>query len=264
MPITIDGDGTITGLSAGGLPNNSVQTADIADDQITLAKMAGGTDGQIITYDASGNPTAVGPGTDGQVLTSTGAGSPPAFEALPASGATLDHSSVNTSSATATLTFGTNGNLLSTSTQRWTIAYAGLSASHDMTYGRIQLGYGATPTYHTGTDAYSPAYYMHARNGPSIDGSHNVGHNDGFSFIANVENDYHIFNGFVQGQHLTGNKWLMQSDFIVKTNNEHPKLHRSVCITTALSSAITSVRLIVDGSSEQWNAGELSYVGIVS
>ena len=82
MAITIDGDGAITGLSAGGLPNNSVQTADIADDQITLAKLAGGTDGQIITYDASGNPVAVGPGSDGQVLTSTGAGSPPAFEAI--------------------------------------------------------------------------------------------------------------------------------------------------------------------------------------
>ena len=84
MAITINGDGTITGISAGGLPDNSVQTADIADDQITLAKMAGGTDGQIITYDASGNPVAVGPGSDGQVLTSTGAGSPPAFEAAPA------------------------------------------------------------------------------------------------------------------------------------------------------------------------------------
>ena len=52
----------------------------IADNAVTLAKMAGGTDGQIITYDASGDPVAVGPGTDGQVLTSTGAGSPPAFE----------------------------------------------------------------------------------------------------------------------------------------------------------------------------------------
>ena len=99
MPITISGDGTITGISAGGLPDNSVQTADIADnqittdkiadDQITLAKMAGGTDGQIITYDASGNPVAVGPGTDGQVLTSTGAGSPPAFEAAAAGGKVL-------------------------------------------------------------------------------------------------------------------------------------------------------------------------------
>ena len=58
--------------------------ATIADNSITLAKMAGGTDGQIITYDANGDPVAVGPGTDGQVLTSTGPGSPPAFEAIAA------------------------------------------------------------------------------------------------------------------------------------------------------------------------------------
>ena len=60
-----------------------IKTNAIDDDAVTLAKQAAGTDGQIITYDASGNPVAVGPGTDGQVLTSTGAGSPPAFEALP-------------------------------------------------------------------------------------------------------------------------------------------------------------------------------------
>ena len=55
-----------------------------------------GTDGQIITYDANGNPVAVGPGTDGQVLTSTGAGSPPAFEDIPAAGAALTGSTDNT------------------------------------------------------------------------------------------------------------------------------------------------------------------------
>ena len=60
-----------------------VGTDGVKDDAVTLAKQAAGTDGQIITYDASGNPVAVGPGTDGQVLTSTGAGSPPAFEAIP-------------------------------------------------------------------------------------------------------------------------------------------------------------------------------------
>ena len=57
-------------------------SSDVADDIITLAKMAGGTDGNIITYDASGNPAVVATGNDGQVLTSTGAGSPPAFEAI--------------------------------------------------------------------------------------------------------------------------------------------------------------------------------------
>ena len=69
---------------------NTERTANTAkvsleDNAVTLAKMAGGTDGQIITYDANGDPIAVGPGTDGQVLTSTGAGSPPAFES-PAAG----------------------------------------------------------------------------------------------------------------------------------------------------------------------------------
>ena len=53
---------------------------EVADDAITLAKMASGTDGNIISYDASGNPVAIATGTDGQVLTSAGAGAPPAFE----------------------------------------------------------------------------------------------------------------------------------------------------------------------------------------
>ncbi len=57
-------------------------TPAVTDDAVTLAKMAPGTDGNIISYDASGNPVAVATGNDGQVLTSTGAGSPPAFETL--------------------------------------------------------------------------------------------------------------------------------------------------------------------------------------
>tara|TARA_R100000152_G_C6771943_1_gene198621 strand:+ start:91 stop:1782 length:1692 start_codon:yes stop_codon:yes gene_type:complete len=66
-----------------------VNTDGVKDDAVTLAKQAAGTDGQIITYDASGNPVAVGPGTDGQVLTSTGAGSPPVFEDAVAEGTQL-------------------------------------------------------------------------------------------------------------------------------------------------------------------------------
>ena len=54
---------------------------EVADDAITLAKMASGTDGNIISYDASGNPVAVATGNAGQVLTSAGAGAPPTFAA---------------------------------------------------------------------------------------------------------------------------------------------------------------------------------------
>ena len=62
----------------------NITTAKVTDNAITLAKMASGTDGNIISYDASGNPVAVATGNDGQVLTSTGAGSPPVFETLSA------------------------------------------------------------------------------------------------------------------------------------------------------------------------------------
>ena len=67
-------------MGADQLASNAVVTASIVDDAVTLAKMASGTDGNIISYDASGNPVAVATGNAGQVLTSAGAGSPPSFQ----------------------------------------------------------------------------------------------------------------------------------------------------------------------------------------
>ena len=64
----------------------------VADNAITLAKMAGGTDGELITYDTSGNPTTVPVGTSAQVLTSNGAGATPPDESKPSvpNGAPVD------------------------------------------------------------------------------------------------------------------------------------------------------------------------------
>ena len=70
--------GRATATNAPGA--GSVGTVQLADNATTLAKMASGTDGNIISYDASGNPVAVATGNDGQVLTSAGAGAPPVFE----------------------------------------------------------------------------------------------------------------------------------------------------------------------------------------
>jgi len=84
--------------------DGTVATAKIADDAVTLAKMASGTDGNIISYDASGNPVAIATGSDGQVLTSTGAGSPPAFEAAPGGGLVFI-AEVNVSSGDAAASF---------------------------------------------------------------------------------------------------------------------------------------------------------------
>jgi len=54
----------------------------IKDNGVTLAKMAHGTDGNLITYDTAGAPAYVATGTDGQVLTSAGANNPPVFESI--------------------------------------------------------------------------------------------------------------------------------------------------------------------------------------
>ena len=60
----------------------------VADNSVTLAKMASGTDGNLITYDASGDPAYVTTGTSGQVLTSGGVGVAPTFQAAAGGGAT--------------------------------------------------------------------------------------------------------------------------------------------------------------------------------
>ncbi len=68
---------------------DKITTPAVTDDSVTLAKMAPGTDGNIISYDASGNPVAVATGSAGQVLTSAGAGAPPTFAAVAANAGTL-------------------------------------------------------------------------------------------------------------------------------------------------------------------------------
>ena len=59
--------------------DGSIDTEHLSDNLVTLAKMASGTDGNLISYDASGDPVAVATGTSGQVLTSAGSGAPPVF-----------------------------------------------------------------------------------------------------------------------------------------------------------------------------------------
>ena len=82
-------------ITSADIEDGIVIAADIADDAITLAKMASGTDGNVISYDASGNPVAIATGSDGEVLTSAGAGQPPAFESVSA-GTALTGSTNNT------------------------------------------------------------------------------------------------------------------------------------------------------------------------
>ena len=83
----------------------AVNTGELVDDAVTLAKLVAGTDGNLISYDTSGDPVTVAAGTDGQVLTSAGAGAVCLFEDAAGGGAwTLIGSSTASASATVTVT----------------------------------------------------------------------------------------------------------------------------------------------------------------
>jgi len=70
-------------LKTANIADGIITSAKIVDDNVTLAKLAAGTDGNIISFDSSGDPVAIATGSDGQVLSSGGAGAAPAFAAAP-------------------------------------------------------------------------------------------------------------------------------------------------------------------------------------
>ena len=86
----------------GALTGNASTATTVADNAITLAKMAGGTDGNLISYDTSGNPVAVATGSSGEVLTSAGSGNPPVFAAVGGG----DLTGIDSAGGTITITDG--------------------------------------------------------------------------------------------------------------------------------------------------------------
>jgi len=89
--------------STSDLGADIVTEAKMANDAIGLAELKAGTDGELITWDASGNPTTVAAGTSGHFLKSQGAGSVPVFAAVSA-GFTLTAEQATTSGSG--ITFG--------------------------------------------------------------------------------------------------------------------------------------------------------------
>ena len=108
---TVSASGAITGALTGNADTATTATT-VSDNAITLAKMASGTDGNLISYDTNGDPVAVATGTATHVLTSNGTGAAPTFQAPAGGGATIVHTYTNTTN-TAYLgtasSFGTVG-----------------------------------------------------------------------------------------------------------------------------------------------------------
>ena len=70
--IAIASNGVVTFSQVPVLPNDTIETADVQDNAVTLAKMAGLARGKIIYGDSSGDPAALAVGSANYVLTSDG------------------------------------------------------------------------------------------------------------------------------------------------------------------------------------------------
>ena len=68
-----------------------------ANNSVGLDQLAGGTDGNLITFDTAGDPAYVATGTAGHILTSAGANAVPTFAAAAAAGFTLGTEQATTS-----------------------------------------------------------------------------------------------------------------------------------------------------------------------
>ena len=142
MSTNINGD---TGVSK--IQDNTIVTADLQDDAVTLAKMASGTDGNIISYDTSGNPVAVATGSSGQVLTSAGAGAVPTFTTLSSGGVTHLGTMTTTSGTSQSIT-GLNFTDLNL------LIFVVAQCSHtDGTNRKLQIGVAGGPSLAIGQGA---------------------------------------------------------------------------------------------------------------
>ena len=96
--VATNASGTASSLTAGtvttnanltGVVTSSGNATAIADKAIGFAKLSDGTDGELITWNASGVIAAVAVGTSTHVLTSNGTGAAPTFQAPAAAGVSV-------------------------------------------------------------------------------------------------------------------------------------------------------------------------------
>ena len=129
-----------------------VTEAKMANDAIGLAELKAGTDGELITWDASGNPTTVAAGTSGHFLKSQGAGSVPVFAA--AGGVSQATLQATTSGTSWTFTGIPSG------TKRFYLVFRNVSSAETGITIKIELGtssgletsgYVSGGKYHEGT-----------------------------------------------------------------------------------------------------------------
>jgi len=142
----------MSGFLTGRTSLTSVQTADIADNAITLDKLAHQADGSILTFGTDTAPALLAPDTSGQVLTTKGAGALPSFDA--AASPALSFVSTQVASDSASIAFTGIDN----SSDTWMVQMEGCRMATESYYMQIHTSNDTSShSYDTGASDYGTA-----------------------------------------------------------------------------------------------------------
>ena len=202
IPAARIGSSSITNAK---LAADAVDGTKIADNSIGLEHLVSGTDGNLITYDASGDPAYVTTGTSGQVLTSGGTGVAPTFQASAAGGATaLDGLSDATTPATnnyglgsACLTSISGGNY--NNGQGTKCLQGNSSGSYNTAMGHMAMRFNTTGDYYTAV-GYEALKNSNTANGRNV----GIGGFAGQNFTTGYDNSCIGYNAQPPSASSTG------------------------------------------------------------
>ena len=243
--------GTNISLTEGSDGGNETLTAALSgtitpsDNTVTLAKMAPGTDGNIISYDASGDPVAVATGSAGQVLTSAGAGAPPTFAAASGDFVKISTTTVSSATSSASLT-GINSTYMNYVIKANDIAQASTGTNLRFRYINSSGDITSSSYYGIGDGAYKPynsadailrfsLYNTNYGQVTNFNGSSNTGYTSSFEMnLPNPSNANTMPSCY--GQNLTDGEngtYLTTNIFSFKQ--------------TAANTAVTGIKFYFDG-----------------
>lgn len=221
---------SITLTNATGLP-----TAGLLNDSVTLGKVAHGTAGNLITFDATGAPTTVATGTAGHVLTSNGAGAAPTFQA--ASGITRGTSVASTSGTSHDFTGIPSG------VKRITVMFDGVSTNGT---SPIIIQLGDSGGLETGNTYDGSAAEI--RSTPTVTNS-----TTGIQVCPQPANT-DVFHGVVTIVNITGNRWVASV-----AGGDAVSLNAYAGGTSkSLSDVLTQLRVTTTGGTATFDLGNLN------
>lgn len=202
---------------------------------IAVSDLADGTDGELITWDASGVPATVSVGTSGHVLTSNGAGAAPTFQASPSVALGTEQASTSGTSIDFTS--------ISSDAKQITINLVGVSTS-GTDHILVQLG----DSGGVETSGYSGS-------GSFMDTAVATGNpTDGFHMRSAAAASVRHGTLTLTLEDATNNTWVAQGGFGL-SNAAGSSITGG---SKSLSGTLDRVRITTDGGSDTFDAGAIN------